>query len=110
MPSTITLIMAGAIFGFGFWGSLGKRETALEVKRRAILETRKEKLFTDLVKIERQHRSGKIGLTKHTSRRTELISALERVYRELDEQLTAMLISSGRTRESHSVESPGTAG
>ena len=110
MPSTITLIMAGAIFGFGFWGSLGKRETASEVKRRAILETRKEKLFADLVKIERQHRSGKIGLTKHTSRRTELISALERVYRELDEQLTAMLISSERTRESHSVESPGTAG
>ena len=67
-------------------------------------------MFADLVKIERQHRTGKIGLTKHTSRRTELIGALERVYRELDEQLTEMLISSGRDRDSYAAEQSVTIG
>ena len=110
MPRTITLIMAVTIFGFGFWGVLGNPETASEGKRRVTLESRKEKLFADLVKIERQHRAGKIGSTKHTSRRTELIGALERVYRELDEQLTEMLISSGRDRDSYAVEQSVTTG
>ena len=41
-------------------------------------------------------RRGKIGSTKYSSRRRELIAALEQVYRELDEAPTAAVLQSAR--------------
>lgn len=86
----LTLVLAVGIMGFGAWGSLGSSESAATdgAGRRQAAEVRKERLFTDLVKVERQRRAAKIGSTKHATRRQELMAALERVYRELDDQPT----------------------
>ena len=110
VPSTVTLIMAIGILGFGFWGALGQPEDSSAGKKRKTLEARKEKLMADLVKVERQHRAGKIGSTKHASRRHELIGALERVYGDLDEQLTSVLLSSSRASDPHVARRSGTVG
>ena len=109
VPSTVTLIVAIGILGFGVWGASGHPAMTATSKRRKTLEARKEKLLTDLVRVERQHRVGKIGSTKHTTRRHELLGALERVYRELDEELTSVLLSSSPAQDSHVARRSGTA-
>ena len=110
VPSTVTLIVAIAILGSGFWGALGQPETTAASKRRRTLEARKEKLLTDLVKIECQHRAGKVGSTKHALRRRELIGALERIYHALDAELTSVLLSSARAQDSPVARRSGTVG
>ncbi len=84
LPTTVTLVIAACIVGFGVWAALGSVDTTSRSKREQALEARREKLFADLVKVERHYRAGKIGSTKHSSRRGELMGALEKVYRELD--------------------------
>ena len=93
-PSYVSLIISVGILVWGVWGGLGQPHATASTKRRRTLEARKEKLFADLVRIERQHRTGKIGTTKYRSRRHELFGSLERVYRELDEELTSVVLSS----------------
>ena len=83
LPSTVTLVIASSIVGLGFWGAFGATGPT-ESKGRQALEVRREKLFTDLVKIERQHRAGKIGATKYSGRRRDLVRSLEKVYHQLD--------------------------
>ena len=97
--SWVARSVALAIFGFGFWGAMGSPDTGETEKRRMALEARKEKLFRDLVRIERQRRAGKVGSTKYASRRSDLFRLLEKVYRELDEQLTSVLLSSAEVGE-----------
>ena len=84
IPSTVTLLIAGGVLLLGFWGAMGPTDATVTDRRRETLEARREKLFGDLVKVERQHRAGKVGSTKYASRRSELMRSLERVYRELD--------------------------
>ena len=109
VPSTVTLVVAIGILGCGVWGASRQPELTAASRRRESLEARKEKLLTDLVKVERQHRAGTIGSTKHATRRGELFGALERVYRELDEELTSVLLSSSPARDSHVARRSGTA-
>ena len=109
-PSTVTLILAVGIMAFGVWGVLGQPETTTAAPHRAALETRREKLFTDLVKVERQHRGGKIGPTKYSSRRRELFGVLEQVYRELDAQLASVLLSSAPAGDTQVARGSGTVG
>lgn len=107
-PRTVTLILAVGILGFGVWGASGSPEAATMGKRRKTLEARKETLMTELVKVERQHRDGKIGSTKHASRRGELFEALERVHRDLDEELTSVLLGPSPAQDSHVARPSGT--
>ena len=110
LPSSIAIVMALGIFGFGIWGAIAPPEAPAAVRQRRTLESRREKLFGDLVKVERQHRAGKIGSTKYASRRREFVAALERVYGDLDEQLTSVLLTSEPIAERSAGEShPGTA-
>ncbi len=85
MPSNIALAIALAILGIGGWGAAAAPAPSAGDKGRDRLLARREALFVDLVKVERQHRAGKIGATKHKSRRAELFRALERVYQRLEE-------------------------
>ena len=82
-PSTITLVIALMILGIGGWGAMGPADTAEAGRTREQVKARREQLFRDLVKVERQHRTGKMGTTKYTTRRGELFGSLEKVYREL---------------------------
>ncbi len=101
VPSTVTLVLAIGILGCGGWGASRQPEMTAARRRRKSVEVQKEKLLADLVKVEHQHRAGKIGSTKHATRRSELLDALERVYRELDEELTSVLLSSAPGHDSH---------
>ena len=96
LPRTLALVLALSILGVGAWASFTPAQTEASTERRRSVETRKEKLFGDLVKVERQHRAGKIGSTKYSTRRSELFSALEHVYHELDEELAPVVLTSVR--------------
>ncbi len=86
LPSTVTLVVALAILGIGCWGAAGSGGGPAPAGQREQLQARRERLFADLVKVERQHRTGKIGPTRYATRRGDLFAALERVYRALDEE------------------------
>ena len=47
---------------------------------------KREKLFTELVRLEQQKRAGSVDAARYAERRTALIAQLERVYRDLDAQ------------------------
>ena len=86
LPSTVTLAVALAILGFGGWGAVGSAGAGAPAETREQLRARRERLFVDLVRIERQQRTGRIGRTRYAARRGDLFEALEKVYRALDEE------------------------
>ena len=85
-PRIVTLALSGLIVALGVLGSVGVGGEAGPDRREA-LERRREKLFTELVKVERQHRQGRIKATRYGTRRAELIDQLQNVLRELDDLL-----------------------
>jgi hypothetical protein len=87
----IALALAVAIIGIGAWAATrdasGDEDgQAAEQKR---LAARREKLFAELVKLEREHRLGRIDGVRYGARREELVSALEGVYGALDSSVAA---------------------
>ena len=86
-PRIIALSLSGVIVALSVWGASGTGGGDIEAQRVSVLQTRREKLFDDLVKTEQQHRHGTIGPTRYGTRRAELIAQLERVLRDLDEGL-----------------------
>ena len=95
-PAMLALTLAGVFLFAGLWGAAGSAGDGAGRERRRRIEARKEKLFADLVTAERQRRTGRMGATKYASRRAQLIAALEGVYRELDADLAAVVLSSPR--------------
>ena len=85
-PRIVTLALSALIVVIGMMGSAGGGGPA-GPDLREDLERRREKLFTDLVKVERQHRQGRIRATRYGTRRAELIDQLQNVLRELDDDL-----------------------
>ena len=105
MPTNLALVIAVGMLAIGTWSAFapaGSADSGAAAKRRLAAEARKEKLLADLVKVERQRRAGKIGSTKHSTRRHELLTALERVYQELDDPSDATTSSTNlRLRPTH---------
>ena len=48
------------------------------------LVARREKLFQDLVRLENDHRRGRIDARRFAARREELLASLEQIYGALD--------------------------
>ena len=94
----MALAMVFVIFCVGTWGSLVPVDASADDDRRRRLEHRREKRFADLVRLEQQHQAGIIGMTKYVNRRQELLLHLERIYGELDEQGSSVILSSGFQR------------
>ncbi len=89
-PRNVGLALAVAILAGGVWGSLRTRHhTAGEADRRRRLEARRDRLFSELVAIEEQHRAGTIDEERYGARRRQLVSALERLYAEIDDEAAA---------------------
>ena len=86
-PRIIALSLSGLIVAVSVWGGRGPGGGDIDARRVEVLQTRREKLFDDLVKTEQQHRHGMIGPTRYGTRRAELVAQLERVLRDLDEGL-----------------------
>lgn len=87
IPGFVTITLALAILGLGGWGAATPAAPEGADRRRR-LEQRREKRFADLVTLEQQHRSGKVGDTRYGNRRADLLTDLERIYAELDDALT----------------------
>jgi hypothetical protein len=85
-PRTITLLLAGVIVAIGIWaGGRTSDDAAARAADRKRLIARREKLFADLVRLEHDRRNGRVDDRRYTSRRAELIAALENVYGALDD-------------------------
>ena len=95
-PSTAALALAAVLLLAGAWGAAGGADDEAGRERRRRLEARKDKLFADLVTVERQRSGGRIGATKYASRRATLVAALEGVYRELDADVVPVVLSPSR--------------
>lgn len=81
-PRAAALTLSALIAVIGVIGSVGGGGGP---DPREALERRREKLFTELVKVERQHRQGRIGAARYGTRRAELVDQLQAVLRDLDE-------------------------
>jgi hypothetical protein len=85
-PRMITLMLAGLIVAIGVWaGGRTTTDAAERAAERKRLIARREKLFGDLVKLEHDRRNGRADERRYSSRRAELIAALEAVYSALDD-------------------------
>ncbi len=82
-PRQVTLSLASVIVMLGAWGATRKVTTERGDDRKRLI-ARREKLFQDLVRLEQDHRRGKIDAGRFATRREELMAALENVYGGLD--------------------------
>ena len=95
LPAMLALGVAFVFLGTGAWGAATPKREADGAERRRRLESRREKRFRDLVRNEQQHRAGRIGDTKYANRRHELMTELERIYAELDDEVAPILLGPG---------------
>jgi hypothetical protein len=85
MPRWTALSIASVILIAGIWAGTRKDGgTTLDAERKR-LAARRDKLFNDLVKVERDRRSGRGDADKLAARREELVSSLEHIYGVLDD-------------------------
>ena len=85
-PKYVALTLAVVILAVGAWASRKPRQTAADEKTKNRLETKRNQLFAELTSLEQQHREGRIDPERYAARRADLVTALERVYAEIDRQ------------------------
>ena len=88
-PRNLALTLAALILAAGVWGSIRVGRPATNDEQRRRLEARRDRLFAELTAIEEQHRARSIDPERYAVRRGELISALERLYAEIDGEAAA---------------------
>lgn len=81
-PRKTALALAAAIIAAGAWLAL-RRSTDHDERRRLLAQ--RDSLYGELVKLEEQHRAGRIDGERYRTKRQRLLGELERVYGELDE-------------------------
>jgi hypothetical protein len=75
------LIVCGGAWAAGYAGD----DPAGRVAERKRLIARREKLFTDLVRLENDRRSGRADARRYSTRREEIVAALEQIYSALED-------------------------
>ena len=86
VPRWTALSLALLIVLVGVFAAGRTDRTDVESSEQKRLVTRREKLLSDLVRLEREHRAGKVSPDRFASRREELVAALEHVYGALDRE------------------------
>jgi hypothetical protein len=81
-PRNVALGLALAIVALGAWLAFGSPRHDEDRRK---LGAQRDSLYGELVKIEEQHRSGKLDAARYQARRQQLLSELERIYGELDD-------------------------
>ena len=84
-PRRIALSLALVIALAGAWaaGRPAEDRTAVVAERKR-LTSRRDKLFNELVRLEQDRRSGRVDDRRYSSRREEVVGALEQIYNALD--------------------------
>jgi hypothetical protein len=89
-PRNLAIALALVLLVGGAWGSMRSgAATATADARRRKLEAKRDRLFAELTEIEQQHLQGGLEPRRYATRRRELVSALEGVYAEMDEEAAA---------------------
>jgi hypothetical protein len=90
-PTNVAIGLAVIILLAGAWGStrLGRTPDRTFAARRKKLESKRDRLFSDLTALEASHRERRVSGEQYTARRRDLVAALEQVYAELDEEAAA---------------------
>jgi hypothetical protein len=89
-PRNLALSLAVIILVAGGWMAARPRRAIADAGHRARqLQARRDRLFGQLTELEKQHTAGAVDTDRYAARRRELVSALERVYEELDEHAAA---------------------
>jgi len=86
MPRNIALGLAAVIIALGIWAAARSTESSggRSAERKQLI-ARREKLFQELVRLEQEHRRGRMNDARYAARREDLLAALENVYGALDE-------------------------
>jgi len=85
-PRTIALLLAVGIIVLGAWATVRHGRTpADDAGERKRLIARRERLFQDLVRLEHDQRRGRVDPARYSTRREELLQALEHIYGALEE-------------------------
>ena len=84
VPRYTALSLASFVILAGVWAATRKQDGAAVEAERKRLIARREKLFGELVKIDRDRRGGRSD-ERQTSRREEIMAQLEHVYGALDD-------------------------
>jgi hypothetical protein len=82
-PRFVAIGLAMVILAVGAWASLKTTPASVD-KVRTRLEAKRDQLFAELTTVEEQHRAGRLDPQRYSSKRQELVAALERVYEEID--------------------------
>ena len=89
-PRNLVLALAVIVLAGGAWGSVRASQAVAELSaRRKKLAATRERLFTELAAVEEQQRDGSIDPQRYAERRRELVTGLERIYAEMDEEAAA---------------------
>jgi hypothetical protein len=89
-PRNLALALAVTILGAGAWGTFRTSHAdSADAARRLRLHQTRDRLFTELTSLEEQFREQRVDPERYAVRRRELVSALERIYVELDEEAAA---------------------
>jgi hypothetical protein len=84
VPRRIALGLSMLIIGVAFWAASRTPTRSANAARVKQLTAKREKIYSELVRLEQQRRSGSIDTAKSAERRASLVAQLERVYRDLD--------------------------
>jgi hypothetical protein len=87
VPRWTALSLVSLIIVIGVLMSRRSDDASVREADRQRLVTRREKLFADLVRLERERRTGKVPEPRYASRREALVAALEQIYGALDDDL-----------------------
>lgn len=85
-PRRLALALAIIMLGGGFWAAARRPSPTGTATRARQLSGKREKIFSELVRLERQQRAGGVEAAKYAERRLALVAQLERIYRDLDSE------------------------
>jgi hypothetical protein len=84
-PRRVALALAGCVVLVGVWfAARPTGEASGQAGERKRLIARREKLFTELARLEQDHRGGRVDDRRYAPRREELVSSLEAIYNALE--------------------------
>lgn len=83
-PRNLALALAVLILAAGAWGAFRTGGTSADLRTRRQLAARRERLFDEVVRLDRDLAEGGIDGERHAARRSAVVAELERIYGELD--------------------------